>query len=186
MPTKTTTPRRRSLPVAPTKSTSCTCKSCQSCCTNVPGWFTPRDVKRLIERYPRKWPKLVAFDRWYNEDEDDTRITVMAPPNKVTRAGEEYPEEGGGWGWLMGSRRAGACKLLVKGRCSIHSHKPNECRHTFGQGDPKCKGGYDTSSRGPNLRGRIARAWARPAAKKFLAAVRAELQRRAQRQKATR
>lgn len=149
---------------------ACTCKSCRAACTHLPGWYTPRDVRRLMQAYPDTWPTLVAFDRWYGEfwdinpqeDKDAPVIWVLAPPNAATRPGTIYPPETG-LPLFGSSARKGQCQLFQDDRCTIHAHKPRECREYLG-----CDPEHSTYLK----RRFIARAWARPAGQALLTEVR--------------
>lgn len=152
-----------------TAKPSCDCETCRACCDNVPGWYTPRDVRRLISARP-DWRHLVAFDRWYLDYDDSAHIVVMTPPNATTKAGQFYPHETARW-FFERSARQGVCSLLLEGRCSIHALKPRECRESYGS---KCVH-RPTHDAGMYQRDRIARAWNRPASLRFLAWVQQEI-----------
>lgn len=147
----------------------CSCETCVKSCEHVPGWFSPRDVRRLFAAYGERARQFVAFDQWYggfsDVGEEYKDVTVCIPPNEVAAPGAMYPEEP--WFNFGPSPRFGRCALLVDGRCSIHAHKPAECRLTYGS---KCE--HKMQNPPSTLRKRIARAWARPAARRFLETLR--------------
>lgn len=58
------------------------------------------------------------------------------------------------------------CGLLRAQRCTIHDVKPRECRWAYISAHEKPQHG------GHHLRERIARAWARPAAQRYMRALR--------------
>lgn len=128
--------------------TSCACAACQRCCETVPGWYTPAGVRRLFQAYGAAARQLIAYDCIEG-------VTIVAPPNARAAAGGWYPHRSAEL-----PPRMGRCALLTPaGRCSIHATKPRECREAFG-----CR-----PAAARQLRRRILRAWARPAARAFVA-----------------
>ena len=143
---------------------SCTCDSCVACCEKLPGWLIPSDIRRLawfqgLDDPRQLFDTILAWDYWCGNFDDqggEGDIWVPIPINASVGPGEVMS-----WGAPM--RGESSCQLLVERRCSIHEAKPFECRDSYGSCRP-----------GPHgwRRRRIARAWNRPAARRFTAYLR--------------
>jgi len=127
----------------------CACAGCVAACKRRPGWLTPRDVVRLAAHVglepPRLFDEYLAWDFWFSMDGD---VLVPIPATALARAGTHLA-----WGDAFKPSR---CQQLTPDdRCAIHPVKPRECAEAFhGQGPER-------------LHELIARAWTRPAARRF-------------------
>lgn len=149
------------LPVL--QSTSCDCAACRGLCRIWPGWLTPRDVKRLATHLnvePRElFATHLAWDTWYGWPED---TLVAIPASRDGAPGDMTHRE---WfGALTG--HTNPCALQdADGHCTIHAAKPRECRTTFSRTCATNPMPEDAPfDRWHEL---IARAWARPAARRW-------------------
>lgn len=96
--------------------TECQCETCQSYCTNCPGWFAPGEAEKAAAYL--KMPLQEFFSKylgvnWWVDDED---IFLLAPATTRMQPGNEYP-----------SNPRGQCVFFEAGRCKIHPVKPKEC-----------------------------------------------------------
>ena len=102
----------------------------------------------------------LAFDRWFSGFADcggdgDVLTVIPAAPGHF-EPGSVFSRPWFDWD-------ARPCGMLKDDRCSIHAHKPRECRWAYCSAHPEeMRGGT-----GADHRERIARAWARPAARRY-------------------
>ena len=140
----------------------CRCQECQKCCERTPGWLSPKDVRRLATHLGVTMRELFAthlcFDYWVG-DHEMPETFVPSPATTQCAAGQTMP-------WSAPMAGNNRCLLFRRGLCSIHTAKPRECRATMG-----CQ--EEAISRTDNRwRRRIARAWNRPAARRFMETLR--------------
>lgn len=127
--------------------------------------MTVNDVRRLARHVGVDARDLfrthLAFDYWNGGTSDADAwevedVVVVSPATVNCPPGTVMP-----FGAPMYGQNV--CALLDgDDRCTVHAAKPTECRVTY-----SCDG----NGRDKKLRRRIARAWHRPAARRFLAAL---------------
>ena len=100
----------------------CKCTWCLDACRHKPGWFAPGEAELAAQllglKFEDFFAKYLAVDWWVESPVD---IYVLAPALVGQRAGHMYP-----------AVPTGTCVLLTpEGLCSIHDHKPRECREAM-------------------------------------------------------
>jgi len=98
----------------------CSCQSCQSACTQKPGWFLPGEIEKVSEHL--KIPVQELFDNhlgvdWWESENQEKSIFVLSPAIRNMTPGEEFP-----------GNPIGECVFFENGKCNIHPVKPFECR----------------------------------------------------------
>ena len=101
----------------------CACRTCQSACENMPGWFLPKEVEAaatVLGLSTREFvSRYTTVDFWV----DDPTVYLLRPrqifePGGGMASGSIFPPEG-------------RCVFLTPdGRCEIHVAKPFECAVT--------------------------------------------------------
>lgn len=103
--------------------TDCSCSSCVGACRSNPGWPTPAEAARFIADGHAK--KLMCD--WLEASEvigNDDRIYLLAPAAHG-HEGEFAPE----MSFFDFFFTKGRCVFLTEeNRCSVHDHKPMQCR----------------------------------------------------------
>lgn len=148
---------------------SCTCAGCQSLCKVFPGSMSPGEVRRLAAHLNVEVISLfsthLGFDRWLggfgDVGEQWEDVYTVVPATTHFGPGDVYSRPPFDW-------TPKPCALQdASGLCTIHAAKPRECRWAFSNDH-----GEEATG---NMRRIIARAWARPAAARYMAWIRAEL-----------
>jgi len=154
----------------------CGCGVCRSACERFPGWMSPGDVRLLaamLEQPPAAlFDTHLAFDRWFGGYElgglrDDSTVWVVLPAAASLPPGELFPR-----GFSDAERMGCTFYDRPTGACAIHAIKPVECREAVICDRSRERGG------GREFRIYIARAWGRPAGRRFMAELRTAVVRR--------
>lgn len=141
----------------------CQCPSCVRACRHSPGWLSPGDVRKLARHLGVTEQSLfvsrLCWAEWHEFDERTRKyadVFVAMPCSEVVYPGtvvEPY-------------LNVAQCRQLTPaGACGIHRAKPRECREVYGGSD--CPNARLGTRGGTWLRAKIARAWARPAARRY-------------------
>lgn len=134
--------------------------------------MSPNDVRRLARHLGVTDVSLfrthLAFDFW-SADSVAPGTWVVAPANVKVDYGDDWPVENVSiFASFIGDYGAavGRCRQLTKdGLCAIHDAKPLECRTAVHADDDGAKSWHS----------RIARAWSRPASRRYMEALRTAL-----------
>src|SRR5271154_3645616 len=98
---------------------ACSCKECQTACSNKPGWFAPSQIKPLAKKLgltvQELFNKHLQIDWW---DRYPKHVFVLSPRQTHGAGGTMFP-----------GNPKGECHWFKKGKCSIHElGKPRECQ----------------------------------------------------------
>lgn len=121
------------------KSRECSCEACVSACHRFPGWPTPDEAERFINdglagKLMKDW--LPPSSELGNEDD----VYVLCPAQEGREGGEAPFLKG-----LFFGMSEGTCVFLTEvEKCSVHGHKPMQCRMIF------CCDDDDTASKHGN------------------------------------
>lgn len=99
---------------------ACDCAWCVSACKRRPGWFLPGEMEKAADALGMSaldfFRKHCAID--FHTEDGEPKVFVIAPRLHGEEGGAFYP-----------FTPTGRCALLTEDeRCSIHEHKPFECR----------------------------------------------------------
>lgn len=103
-------------------ASECACASCQSACTQKPGWFAPGEAEKAAEylglTLKEFFDNHLIVDTWFADlRSDNENVHVLSPAYTEVKSGDMAP-----------AVNAGPCTFFKDGRCSIHPVKPLECR----------------------------------------------------------
>lgn len=107
----------------------CTCDRCVGACKNTPGWFAPGEAEQVAAvlgiPFEEFFKKYLVVDYWV-EEEVDTLVLSPVKEEHIKYAGKKAP--------FTFPFIPSPCVFLKDDRCSIHSHKPKECREVMCDG----------------------------------------------------
>lgn len=107
----------------------CRCERCIHACSKQPGWFAPGEAEKTAESMGMDFEifknKFLVIDHCDDHQAEDAPYVYA--PRKVDVDSEgcsirTYAEQ---------SMRSKCIFLTEDNKCSIHSTKPYECKHTF-------------------------------------------------------
>jgi len=139
-------PRRQQPLARRWVESACDCDLCRHACLNSPGWFLPRQIKRLAKHLGLEIPELFARYLGLSETvtaDGEKRQGVM--PHKL----RDGKKPGGRW-TLAELQRPGRCIFFDRGRCTIYRVRPFECSRMHHE---------QTPAKTSRLRGDVATAW---------------------------